>query len=102
MACWTPRPPLNPPLSPLFPPPGEFRKEPAGPRLPMPAELLEKPPLAGSRDIPPARIAGFPAAEERPGPLWIPAFPMFPVILPPLPEMGWELLPRRADGTPSP
>lgn len=57
------------------------------------------PPLAGSRDIPPARIAGALTAEERPGPLWIPGFP---VILPPLPETAWELLPRRTDGTPSP
>jgi len=68
----------------------------------MPAELLEKPPLAGSRDIPPARVAGSIPAEERPGLLWNPEFPRFEVILPPLPEMDWELLPLRTDGTPSP
>jgi len=59
----------SPPLNPPFPPPGEVRKEPDAPRLPMSAELLEIPPLAGSRDIPPARVAGSRTAEERPGPL---------------------------------
>jgi hypothetical protein len=66
----------------------------------MPAEfleipLLEMPPIAGSRGIPPDRFAGWLAAEERPGPRWITEFSRLPVILPPLPEMDCEALPRR-------
>lgn len=65
----------------------------------MPMEPREEPPLTNSRDPPLARNAGALTAEERPGPLWIPGFP---VILPPLPEKDREPLPRWTDGTPSP
>lgn len=89
---------LTPPLKPLFPPFAEFRKEPAVPRLPMPAEPRENPPLTVPGDIPPAREAGTPT-EAGLGSLCIPAFP---VILPPFPEEGREPRPRWTDGTPSP
>jgi hypothetical protein len=91
--------PLKPPLKPLFPPLViEFRNDPDPPRPPVPAEPRKEPPLDPLLD----RNAGALTAEEGLGPLWIPEFPGFTAILPPLPEKDRELLPRWIDGTPPP